>query len=318
MATMTALLAAWLLGTPLPDSVFRERPAAKRDLTEHTPGCVRVTPRGFREVTSAAYPERRCYAVFGSQVIDPPDRESFEGYWLFIGDGEVWEERLYLDLRENHPFIVVSGSRLRVDTSGMLRIVVRGEPIDVAKATLPRRGVRWAGSKNRLVLEAKLADLRRDSDGDRLSDLEERRMFLDWDDRDTDDDGLGDDRDPLPNMPRGREGTLLAEYFNRMLPVVLGRPDDRASPTEVEFLVANRAAIAGLRSDRRLVVVEPEECTDAQKRFGVSCGMSVEVKKRDDGSYWITWWGGRNARHEFRAKLVNGGWQLDHMDSVVD
>ncbi|MEZ0313870.1 MAG: hypothetical protein ACAI38_19030 [Myxococcota bacterium] len=338
---MIALIAAAVLGAaPLPDGVFVERPASKRDLKPGAAQCISIEPQGFRGVTSAADRFERCYGIFTSQALDPTGEVTHGGYWLFVGSGEIWDDGTYLDLREHEPFVVIEGSRLWVSEDGVLRLVVRREPIDKKKLTLPQTRVPVSESSEPLVLEARLADLRRDSDGDTLSDLEERRLFLDWNDRDSDHDGIEDDRDPMPNMPRGATPTLLAAYFNRMLPVVLGRrpapvmaapprgvyDDDpfvfkpgeygRTTPTDVVFLVANRAAIAGLRSDRRLVVVEPDECREASKRFGMSCGISVDVKQRDDGSYWITWWGGFWER-EFRAKLVDGGWQLDDMGETV-
>ncbi len=201
--------------------------------------------------------------------------------------------------------------------NGLIRLVVRREPVGAAQVGFPQPDEPRTKRSKILVLEANLTDLRRDSDGDSLSDLEERRLFLDWDDRETDDDGIDDDQDTMPNMPRGRHPTLLAEYLGRMLPVVLGHPSTATSGAEVVFLVANRAAITGLRSDRRMVVIEPDACREAVKRFGISCGLNIEVKHRDDETYWITWWGGHYAQHDFRARRFDDGWQLDDMGALM-
>src|SRR5438105_12534671 len=98
-----------------------------------------------------------------------------------------------------------------------LDVAVDIHEIDTASITFPPVDLRAKREVHGLYLELPWADLRRDSDGDGITDLVEERIATDPHNADSDGDGIADGKDGLPLVPLGSGRTAEAEVLATLL-----------------------------------------------------------------------------------------------------
>ncbi|VAW00431.1 hypothetical protein MNBD_ALPHA05-280 [hydrothermal vent metagenome] len=138
--------------------------------------------------------------IYFSSALDAPGEIPAHGYWFqqTKGQGEAWDDPIYLGLQQHFPYIIVAHSKLALLSEGGLNIEVEAREIDPSSITFPPVGLSLMREERNLFLSISLQDLVRDSDDDGLTDLVEFRLQMDAYSADTDSDGLTDSRDPLP------------------------------------------------------------------------------------------------------------------------
>ena len=162
----------------------------------------------------------------------------------------------------------------------VLQLEVQVRELEESSITFPPIGLQLKRSAVGLYLEAKLSELRKDSDGDGLSDLIEARLLTDPKAPDTDGDGISDGEDPLPQVPAvGTGPNLEVEVISAFLAakledsgppaLVVGLPNEGDSELRlpqgtappgvdpVTFLIADRAHLQGIRLKSRTIVLTP-------------------------------------------------------------
>jgi hypothetical protein len=233
-------------------------------------------PQGFAAVRS----ERsggRAVAIGVSQDYDPVGQVSPGAYWVILSsdDGRTWSRPLYTGLRVTQPYVVRAASNLPLLAGDRLDVEVEVRELDATKITFPPVALAPKRTATGLYLEIPLAELRRDTDGDGLTDLAEARLLTDPRNPDTDGDGLPDGVDPLPLVPRGRASSPASEALAALLAKISGvgwrTIGDGASPPppaaeRTAFLVGDRALFASLDPDRRVIVLTEVESEAAMRR----------------------------------------------------
>ncbi len=148
--------------------------------------------------------------IYKSNAIDPSGETGVGGYWLLEGfpqKGE-WKEPIYLGLRTLLPYTIdgfasdISDGEIK--ELDRLILVGARQPLSLGSLTFPPIAMETSKPERGLIT-IDLASVKRDRDGDRLTDLFEIRLGLNPDNPDTDQDGLRDNRDSVPTRPY--EGT---------------------------------------------------------------------------------------------------------------
>ncbi|MGC4114497.1 MAG: hypothetical protein QM765_07775 [Myxococcales bacterium] len=259
------------------------------------------------------------------------------GYWFLesADAGKTWSEPLYLGLRENYPYVVAPTSGLPLREGELLRIEVQVREQSVDESCSPLLGPRYLREEKGLFIEANLADLRRDSDGDGLTDLVEERLMLDPHRADTDGDGIPDGLDRMPNVPftsgpPAPEGKAVTAFLKELVdqheeflgrvPKIVGeglgergqRLDKVPSAAEpIMVVVGDARAFAGLAVAGRVVVLSPDQYRAARARFGAFCPLYVDVVFDDAGRRFFLAFSADNISGAYlgtRGWL--GGWSL--------
>ena len=137
-------------------------------------------PKGYALIRSERSGQR-AIAVSQSTRFDPNGEVSGGGYWVHLSDdgGKSWQPPLYLGLAEHFPYIVPTTSRLPLLSGDHLRLEVGESLIDTASISYPPVGLHIRRKRSGIYLDIPLADLRRDSDGDGLTDIAARHLLLD-------------------------------------------------------------------------------------------------------------------------------------------
>ncbi len=162
-------------------------------------------PKTVKGIVRVETQKENVLVIYQSQDVDPVGEISPGGYWLIRSDnkGETWSQPYYLGLQVYQPYVISQFSNLPLLDGDSINIEVRRVDIDRTTITFPPVALKFKqGDKNseHLYLRFKWTDLTRDSDGDFLSDLLEEKLGLDLHNKDTDNDGIEDDADMLPNL----------------------------------------------------------------------------------------------------------------------
>jgi hypothetical protein len=235
--------------------------------------------------------ERRGSEVAGiavSQSLDAIGEVGRGAYWvLYSPDGETWET-LYTGLRENLPYVVLPASRLPLFGERGLNVEVQVRELDLSSITFPPVALRTKREQDNLYIELPWDALRRDSDGDGITDLMEERLATDPHDADSDGDGIPDGSDGLPQVALTAAPSAAAEVYAQLLrqihlganALIVGLPQNeserqacvvRASRigAPAMFLIADdRAPLAPIDINRRVVVLTPAEHDLYDAKFG--------------------------------------------------
>ncbi len=259
------------LAEPLPLAVQPSEPS-REELSRHRQAITSALawPHGFNPIRFEMR-GNTVTAIGGWRGFDPTGELPIRGYWVVQSDdgGRSWDAPLFTGHSAHVPYVVAPLSRLPLVENEQLTLEVAARPIAADSVTFPPLFLRSAHVVKGLVLRIPLAELRRDRDGDGLSDRIERALFTDPDDPDTDGDGQDDGSDQLPQIPAGRstpsaEGTVLAalvESWTVDRATRWRREARREPPTSALFLVAHRSSLHGVVMRRRVIVLEPDEAT---------------------------------------------------------
>jgi hypothetical protein len=167
---------------PIP---FRERPLpaaarASKPREGASPRHFAPLPGGFTLVR-AERSGQRAAAISLSQRFDPDGEVSAGGYWLHLSEdgGKSWQPPLYTGLAEHFPYVIPTESRVRMLAGDRIKLEVKEELIDTASISYPPVGTRIRRKRQGIYLDIPIAELRKDSDGDGLSDIAARHLLLD-------------------------------------------------------------------------------------------------------------------------------------------
>jgi tetratricopeptide (TPR) repeat protein len=170
---------------------------------------------------------RRLFAVSVSHDVDPRGEVSAGGYWLHLSAdrGGTWEGPYYLGIAEQYPYVVLPAARVPAWDGERVNLEVERREVDETTITFPPVGLRARSVEKDLYLSVDLAAVRRDADGDGLTDLLEEKLALDPQSPDTDGDGRPDGSDPLPLQARSdAEASERASLLEVALPHLFGGP----------------------------------------------------------------------------------------------
>lgn len=282
---------------PLPKGIAPREltPQQEEELSEEAKAM--SLPDGFSAVRIERNGQRSA-AIGVSQSYDPVGESSPGAYWILLSEdgGATWERPLYTGLRINLPYVVRQASALPLFEGDRLRIEVEIRELDTTVITFPPIALDTKRTAKGLFLEIPIAELRRDTDRDGLTDLAEERLLTDPESPDTDGDGFTDAADPLPGVPwqsdRSPAAQALTAFLTRISgveqaaiieglpgPKVLCCPGDRPAlaSERTDFYTGDRALFAGLDPSRRLVVLTKEEARDAREKFGPFFPKSISV-----------------------------------------
>lgn len=272
--------------------------------------------------------------IFLSSALDAPGEVPAYGYWFqqTTGGGKIWDEPLYLGLQQYFPYVIVAHSKLPIITGGTLNIEVEAREIDPRSISFPPVGLTLKRQERNLYLSFNIETLRKDTDGDGLTDLVERRLQMNPSSADSDNDGLDDARDPLPLTTFDPDAPVMdkelayailsaivgyerqaiivtpgsvGEQFDLMDMIGADRPPSISDGAV--FLVAAPEKFAGIRTPFRLFVFNEENVKNlnADGAPFYPAGVTSMFKRPDGSEYYIIWsasWTGG----EFVIRCNNG------------
>lgn len=136
--------------------------------------------------------------IYLSGAIDPSGETGIEGYWLLEGNLETgkWEDPFYLGFRNMMPYIVDGFVEGNIESKSLQLMGARA-PLDLGSVTFPPIMMNTAKPERGLIT-IDITAVKRDSDGDTLTDLFETRTGLNPANPDTDGDLIRDNRDSVP------------------------------------------------------------------------------------------------------------------------
>jgi hypothetical protein len=272
-------LPGWWTERPLPDSVKAwpdtgpvQTPPRNAELPVDREAVLRYEARnGERAI------------VYLSSEYDPPGELPAAGMWFARTIGGRWAAPLYLGLQQHFPYVATRGSKLPLLEGNRLRLEVRVREIDSSTITFPPISLDLKRSADSLYLDFDLTVLAADRDSDGLTDIEERRVGLDFTKPDTDGDGVPDGLDPLP-LVAYRASAALRDQAARAIvagivghspaPIIVpvgraptienmiaGDPSARAASqrTRTRFLIADPPMFAHVATPFRLIVYAPQD-----------------------------------------------------------
>lgn len=243
-----------------------------------------ATPPSDHVVIRAERDGKRIVALSLSQRLDPVGEVSHGALWLIISadNGLSWRE-VYLGLGDFRPFHLHETSAVPIiDGDDVVRIEVQDAPLEEASISFPPIATQRVVKRERVILEAPLASLVRDSDGDGLSDLVERRLLLDPTRADTDGDGVSDVVDRTPRLDDRAPATVTAEMLNAFFALEYGGPraivippgasgaqmPNASSAQPCRFLIGDAKTLGGLKPHATLITITDDELEQAVKTFG--------------------------------------------------
>lgn len=178
--------------------------------------------------------------------------------------------------------------------------------------------------KDGLLITFDLETLRKDSDGDGLTDIEEARLRTDPFKADTDDDGIPDNLDlnPRCNVPRTDKTIVYEVIFNEEIPSY-DEEDPLVIPEEISethyctdttktvMIVTDDPNIRSIQpKNRRVIFLTPEEFGDQPHAPGDLEKLRVSsFKKQDDGSFIVDV-DYSSSGYTFRVKKTSKGWVI--------
>jgi hypothetical protein len=274
---------------------------------------------------------KRLSVLAVSQQLDPVGEVSPGGFWLLhsLNQGNSWS-RVYLGLGDHRPWHALETSNVPlIDENDVVRIAADDAPIRDETISFPPTHTEAPTLRNNVVLEAKLAELIRDTDRDGLSDIVEARMLLDSSKADTDGDGVrdGDDATPRLNdrLPATPQAELYNAFFARAEPettALVTAPNSknplavksrRADVEDVRFLRGTQADLAGLKPLFRIVNLSEPELIALQKRFGVFYPQRLEIIMNGTDHALIEHNGGNSGGLTRADRDKNGKWVLEDL-----
>jgi hypothetical protein len=277
--------------------------------------------------------EKDVVVIGASQCFDPTGEVSGGGYWLLrsTDGGRTWNRPACLGLRIFAPYAVAPFSELPLLSGELLQLEVEICELDERSITLPPLSLRFKRVRGGLFLEAPLAAIEEDRDGDGLTDLAEEQLLTDPLDRDTDGDGLEDGRDSFPHVPRIAQPDPRADLLEAVVwhqlhygpaPPIVEAVGVRPGPLETLpdaafaevgaiFLQGDRRLLRSCRSPRRVVVLSRDEIRAAQRKFGwfLPCRIRDLLISRDGKRARLEWNEGWCGGH-VEAEWKDGEWDV--------
>jgi hypothetical protein len=160
-----------------------------------------------------------------------------------------------------------------------------------------------AKSLRRALVAFSWSELRRDTDGDGLSDLVEERMVTDPHSRDTDGDGIDDGIDPMPHIA---SATSSGSAEEQVLSMVLSR-----FKAGTAFFVGDRSLLAGSGVNARFIVLTRDELEAYRAKFGISAfgDLSFLIVRRD-GKKAMLYADSATSGNTYEFEKIDGVWVM--------
>jgi len=241
-------------------------------------------------------------AVDRSSLADPVGGMHIGGYWLqYSSDGGRNWQRFYTGIRTEVPYSIVTASPIAMLAGDHVELEAEVLEVDPALIWQPPRNV-----LRRTLLSLSWEVLRRDSDGDGLTDLFEERIATDPHDPDSDHDGIGDAIDLLPQVgsrtqwlnPEAQALTLVLEQH-------YGKENGAG------FFVGDRALVAHAAVKSRLVILTRDELDAYRAKFGgATFGDLTSVLVRHDGQKAVVYIDFGSAGTTYELERVGAGWTM--------
>lgn len=282
--------------------------------------------------------------IYQSTELDPAGEISGGGYWFAESpDGGItWDGPLYLGLQQYFPYVVLPQSSMPLVENDRLQIAVAVRALDPNSISFPPVGVSILREEEGVYISAPLQDLRRDQDGDGLTDIYEHRIGLDMRNADSDGDGLPDALDGLPLTAFNPDKIEDAEIARIMLEPIIGHeanalmvpltPDSQSlgemleamaraaeAPNETRstlILRGDPSLFSGLASRSRIIIYNDEMIERISPEYGVfyPVGFPTVLPNHDRSQLYVIWsagWAGgefyiyRNAQGEFEVEVTS-------------
>lgn len=278
--------------------------------------------------------KKELWVVAASQNADPTGEATSGGYWLLHSrsDGVEWDPPIYTGLRVMQPYVVTENSTMPLFQGGRITLEVQVKELNLDSLRFPPIGAAILRKASGLYLEATLAELRRDSDRDRLSDLLETRLLSDPRSADSDKDGLNDGEDSFPTVPFPKEEphpntdlltAILAEVLREEKPAgnVVGtgasefeKAAGRRAPIARDravFIVGNRQDFIGVRSSSLVIVLTEQEVERISRERGLLYPLEIEFVIDEAGENAQINWSERWRGGSYDAHKEDGRWVLE-------
>jgi hypothetical protein len=206
---------------------------------------------------------------------------------------------------------------VETDANGKEQVKTRGSPED------------------RFAIDIPLELLRRDSDGDGLTDIVEESLLLNPHSRDSDGDGIPDAEDAFPNLDNRTSNDLagpMAEALDAIVNGPMRRPGDAVSihtkagaqslaPSGIErplIFFTDSRALTGVGADRFVLVFSRADLRKLEQRRGHISGTTLEspvVNRARDRGY-IKYDNGLTGG-TIAWRRENGGWKAQEIRSFI-
>lgn len=160
---------------PIPEAAL-----AKQPLPTFGPKAFGPLPEGYTLVRAERAGDR-VVAISLSQKFDPNGEVTAGGYWVHLSEdgGKTWQPPLYTGLAEHFPYVVPQSSRLQMISGDHIRLAVEERLIDTASISYPPVGTKIRQKRTGIYLDIPIAELRKDTDGDGITDIAAHHLLLD-------------------------------------------------------------------------------------------------------------------------------------------
>ncbi len=285
--------------------------------------------------------------IYQSTELDPAGEISGGGYWFAESrdGGASWEVPVYLGLQQYFPYVVLPHSPLPLVENGRLQIAVAVRELDPDSITFPPIRMTTLREEDGLYISAPMTALRRDQDGDGLTDLYEHRIGLDMLNPDTDGDGVSDALDGLPLTRFDPDGIERAELSRIMLEQVIGHDanalimplasETRSLADMIEATVSAAGApiehrstlilrgdpslFAGLDARLRILIYSDEMIERVSPDYGVfyPVGYSTILANQDQNQIYVIWSAGWVGGEFYVYKNALGDYEVEVVSSWI-
>lgn len=180
--------------------------------------------------------------------------------------------------------------------------------------------------KDGLLLTIDMETLRKDSDGDGLTDIEEARFMTDPFNSDTDGDGIADglDLNPRMSVPRS-DKTVVYEYliqfcFADTIPLTIPELCYANEKTRTVRIVTDCPELQAVQPRTMRVIVLSEEDYENSSKYFVpmdSYHLSPMFKVDDEEETYLVSVSARSGFWDCLVKKTDKGWKLDVISSGI-
>jgi hypothetical protein len=238
--------------------------------------------------------------IYLSGEYDLPGEIPAFGLWFAQTKNGKWQSPLYLGLQQFFPYFVTPESGLPMLDGDLLQMEVQVREIDIKSISFPPVGTVLKRQQDGLVLKIKLADIVVDSDRDGLTDIEERKLGLDYADADSDGDGMNDGVDAAPLTPwqastdKRRDivaGIVLGKLFNHDGGAMIVAPQKGGEANDLESMLASAIGSPPPPTKRNTMFLVAstdmfDALADPNLRFILYSPSDIEALKRDAAPFY--------------------------------